>query len=629
MNSSNSTAEPCNESCKYDDKCEELSSQHCEGCGKMYCIDHFLQHQIELAERIEQIVKMYNLLNEKFKSLLSELSREIILDLIKQIYEFQTKLKEIENTTDLIQNNLRDLCHQEKNNFKTQPITTTNEIYDDRTYYLENNIDCLKKDVEKLELKLKEINDYFPKTKLEERLKAQQLKTVSNNEVKTIKSPPLSIMSSNECNNSSSNSDNPIFADKSKLDYNSVLFNMVLKLRSTPSLDQNENEITVSETENEAYEEEKEKGEGEEEEATVLIGSDSETEPKVSRKIHLSNNIVRWLRGPFKIMVDGTMHVVDLCAQGKRMNSNVIEAVKRGLIRQKQIILEQKPVYSSIKPAFTEITSNWTFEGENVDRGFSSVSIWMRDSQDRRVLVKTQDHPLCAANEWLAYVLGQLIDLPVNEVQIAIYEDKLVTVHADVAQENEKTISFMDLPKHIRKKLFTDATMARMDLFDHIIQNVDRNERNILITMPSTTDMVDDTTKLKMHLIDHASCFGMGKLNFISIVACKFHSDHLSVVTFDPIEKAKLFEQYLNKIPVTDRCLIRKTLNRFAAIDDGQLDRCITAVQNLLSSSQYNRIHGVIYRQRDIARRYTIKWDIYSGSFRVKSNETNDTITHF
>ncbi|CAF1525411.1 unnamed protein product, partial [Didymodactylos carnosus] len=49
------------------------------------------------------------------------------------------------------------------------------------------------------------------------------------------------------------------------------------------------------------------------------------------------------------------------------------------------------------KPAFVEIGPDWTVEGEKLDCGFSSAS--MRDPQGRRVLIKTQDHPLCAANE--------------------------------------------------------------------------------------------------------------------------------------------------------------------------------------------------------------------------------------
>jgi len=43
----------------------------------------------------------------------------------------------------------------------------------------------------------------------------------------------------------------------------------------------------------------------------------------------------------------------------------------------------------------------------------------------------------------------------------------------------------------------------------------------------------------------------------------------------------------------------------------------------LLSSSQYNCIHGVLYRQRDIVKHYTIQWGIDTRSSSVKSNESN------
>jgi hypothetical protein len=313
------------------------------------------------------------------------------------------------------------------------------------------------------------------------------------------------------------------------------------------------------------------------------------------------------------------MHTVDLLAQGTHINETCLHAVKKGLEKQ-----SQQTMNNAIRPAFADINSEWKLEGENVDRGFSSLTLWMRNSQNQRVLIKIQEHPLCAANEWLAYALGKFLGLPVNEVQIGLYENSLVTIHTDVAAEDEKTVSFMDLPRPKRKALLTDPIMERMDIFDRIIQNNDRNQQNILITLPKTTDINDDSAKVKIHLIDHSNCFGMGKLNGISLVAAKFHSNHLAVVKFDPIQKSKQFEQYLNKLPVSDRPMIGKTLNRYASIGDEQFDDWIGEVQDLLSSSQYNRIHGVLRRQRDIAKRYTTQWGISPRSSSIKQQETKE-----
>ncbi|CAF0900829.1 unnamed protein product [Adineta steineri] len=105
----------------------------------------------------------------------------------------------------------------------------------------------------------------------------------------------------------------------------------------------------------------------------------------------------------------------------------------------------------------------------------------------------------------------------------------------------------------------------------------------------------------------------MGKLNGLTVVACKFHSNHLSVVKFHPIEQAKRFQQYLDKLATIDTNLIKKTLNRFVSITNEQFDSCITEIHDLLSSSQYNRIHNVLYRQRDITRNYTIPFEIFKN----------------
>lgn len=340
---------------------------------------------------------------------------------------------------------------------------------------------------------------------------------------------------------------------------------------------------------------------------------------RITQKVQLSNNIVRWLRGPVKLAFNGTLHIFDILAQGTHISQSVIQAVKQNY--------GKSLVKQSYKSAFAEITSDWMFLNANPDEGFNSPSSWMQNPQGQRILVKTQAHPLCAANEWLAYVLGKQLDLPVNEVQISIYQNNLVTLHTDVAHEHENTVTFMDLRKPIRKNLLTNPIMGCMDLFDHIIQNVDRNQRNILITMP--TSIGENPNQMKIHLIDHASCFGMGKLSVISLIACKFHTNHLSIVKFDPMEEAKKFERYLIRLPMHDRRIFRRTLQRFAVISNEQFDSWMNEIRDLLSSSQYNRIRDVLLRQRDIAKRYSTQWSIS----HVKSSEFNhrlpSIITYF
>lgn len=356
-----------------------------------------------------------------------------------------------------------------------------------------------------------------------------------------------------------------------------------------------------------------------EEETIVVI--DSDTAPKISKKIYLSNNIVRWLRGPLKTMVSGTMHAVDLCAQGTHIKESVLRAVRKRIAEQKQ----HQTTTNSCESAYIEITPDWKLEGENSDKGFSSATKWINDPQGRRLLLKPQELAFGAFNEWIAYALGTQMGLPVNEVQISIYENELVTLHTDKTQEDEETVTLLELPLEKRDKLMTHPIIESMDVLDHILQNVDRNLRNVLVTKPKTSDVKDDNVPMKIRLIDHSSCFGMGKLNFISIVATKFHSDHLSIVKFDPEYKAKQFEEYLTNIPVEDRPLISDTLNRFAATTNEQFDQWLTEMQDLLTSSQYNRIHTVLHLQRDITKRYIIEWGIYHDSSNAKSNETNQS----
>ena len=339
----------------------------------------------------------------------------------------------------------------------------------------------------------------------------------------------------------------------------------------------------------------------------IIEFMNSNTSSRISQKVHLSNNIVSYIKGPVKIVVHGAMQVAEALARNKNATDEILQAIKDGVEKQ--------------KPAFVEITSDWTYVGENTDKGFSSNSLWMKNPQNEKILIKIQDLPICAVNEWLAYVLGRKIGLPVNKVQIAIYENKLVTLHQDVNQGNEKTISFDELPRRIKKTLMTDSIIGSMDLFDRLIMNVDRNPRNILVTISDTIDIEDKDAKLKVHLIDHSACFGMGKLNGISVMASKLHTSHLSIVKYEPIEEATKFDRYLNKLSSHDRVLIGKTLTRLASITDQQIEGWLEQVQSLLTSTQYDRIYELLYRQCDIARRYVIQWRISSRSSSVTSKD--------
>ncbi|CAF1091106.1 unnamed protein product [Rotaria sordida] len=609
MSSSKPVTELSNKYCKYDVQCKAETMNYCQECGLLYCMDHYLEHQRKFQEDFERMLYVHNLLNKKLKLLKSKLPTNVQLDLIEQIYEYQMKSNEIEEKANIIHQQLEDLINKDKQNLKKQLITKTNGSESDQNRYLENHIENLRKEIEQLNLKLDEINNYIARRGSQEQLQIYNTNGQSDNALEIIESSP-SQKDTNHLRSISTNSRNSL---RQQEDDHTVLSHLLLKFISPSMLDLNESELGSTEVENEMDLEDNE---------TMAVIGDS-TAPKIDRKIRLSNTIVHWLQGPFKIIVNGTLQAVDVFARGKHVSDDVLQAVKKEIDRQKQMEMKQQTTNNSLKPAFTEITSDWTIEGENPDKGFSNESIWMRDPQGQRILVKMQDHPLCAANEWLAYILGTALGLSVNEVQISMYKNDLVTLHSEVANENEKTITFMELPKQRRKILLTDPTIGSMDLLDHIIQNVDRNPRNILITMPKNASIDDDTIKFKMHLIDHASCFGMGKLNIISIVACKLHSPHLAVVKYDPIEKAKQFEQYLSKLSVTDRILMKKTLNRFAAITDEQFDSWLTEIHDLLSPNQYDRIRDVLYRQRDIAKRYTIQWDISSMPSNVTQNETD------
>ena len=528
--------------CTYELSCEKSATNYCRECRQRHCVEHYSQH----------LMKTQTDLTKQLTNLLSQLSANEILDLIKRICQLKIESDENGEAIHVLQKQLQMLIEEGEDEIIDVQNNINKPMEFDRQNSVEDDIQRLRKDIGEVETILAQIDDYS-----EEKASEDEMNNLPNSEEQSLSQPVIE-----------------------QLDDTIVFF---------------EEDF-----------------------------DDSDLPSKITQKVQLSNNIVRWLRGPVKLAFNGTLHIFDILAQGTHINRSVIQAVKNNYEKNKQLPL--KSTKQSCKPAFAEITSDWIFISANPDEGFNSPSIWMRNPQGQRILVKTQAHSLCAVNEWLAYVLGKQLDLPVNEVQISIHQNNLVTLHTDVANGDEKTVTFMELRKQTRKNLLTNPIMGCMDLFDHLIQNVDRNQRNILITMPSTTKSIDeDSGKMKIHLIDHASCFGMGKLSVISLIACKFHTNHLSIVKFDPIEEAKKFERYLNRLPVHDRKLLRKTLQRFAAISNEQFDSWINEVRDLLSSSQYNRIRDVLIRQRDIAKHYSTQWSI----IQVKSNHLVPSIVTY
>ncbi|CAF1600213.1 unnamed protein product, partial [Adineta ricciae] len=477
--------------------------------------DDCLDQQRKFREDTEGIIQTQDLLCQKLKSLISQLSADVIFDLIKELHEFKIKSDQIEQTATAVQHELQHLINDDTQDLKWQLMAISNAFNPESNDHLENDIEHLKEDIEQLKLLFEEIKHHS-------RRRRQSHSQPSTSTTDSLQSSGQSCLLSLA----------GIPKERTTLQTtpHTTLSNLLVRQISPSIIDLNENDFDISE---------------ERPEEKVIEINSSEQAPKISHKIRLSNNIVKWLRGPLKFAVDGTFYVVDLFARNTHISESVVKAVKQGVAKQNQFTSTEHPGDELFRSPFIEITSDWKYAGANDDQGYSSDSFWIKDPQNRRLLVKIQDHALCAVNEWLAYVLGKLLGLPINEVQIAIYEDKLVSLHKDVAEEDEQTLTYMDLPKKIQQIVITDPLLEGMDLFDHIIQNVDRNPRNILITIPKDTSVEEENVKLKIHLIDHSPCFGMGKLNGLSVFANKFHSQHLAVVKFDPIGQAKKFEQYL------------------------------------------------------------------------------------
>ena len=576
----------------------------------------YLDDEKKIDEELKDLLEQHRSIDEKLTSILGEFSSNDILDSIRDLYQFSLQSDQIEDQLTSLQQQLQNL-RQENANERTNQLRI-----------IQNSIEPIRKDLLAFQEQLENITETNSK-QIAEEVQSNSLDSQSD------KVPPSSSLQNK---NHSEKKKSPV-----QLVFSTLKNSVTNKPQETPTLshllirqaspaildlpDRQRSLSKASETELEINNHQEEEGDEDDDDEEVIIYLDDKTASKINHKVRFSNNIVRYLRGPFKAIVHGTMHAVDVVAQGTHISDSALQAVKKGLARQNETISDEEIAKNCLIPTYTEIGSNWIIEGENPDRGYSSPSIWMRDPDNRRILAKIQEHPLCAANEWLAFVMGKFLGLPVNQVQIAIYNENLVSLHVDVATEDEKTTSFMDLPKQKRKELVRDPIMERMDIFDRIIQNVDRNQQNILITYPKTMNIEDNDVKFKVHLIDHSNCFGMGKLNGISLVASKFHSNHLAVVKFDPIQKSRQFEQYLIKLPVQDRPLIGKTLIRFSSITNEQIDCWMNQIEGLLSTSQYNRIYGVLHRQRDIAKRYIDQWGLSTRTSSIKSNENQSTDT--
>ena len=561
-----------------------------------YYVDHYLKSQVKIKDRM----LVQKLKKKNWNSSMAEFFSKEFFNSAKTLYQLSSSSDQVKDTSTMF---------QQKQDFEIASTTITNQFQPNESYYFGNYIEGCKTEIEELELELE--NTMYDN---QQQSHANITRDLSDDCFIQVKPLPLNNgQSRKKCSLDS------IFSTFKTSIANKTMETSTL---SCPDFPQTTQTIShIKERRLFSLEQERNFFSDEEENEEMIIYLNGRTPSKIRHKIRFNNNIVRYLRGPLKSMVHGTMYAVDICAQGTRISDAALQAVKKGLDRQKEIMVQKPANSNSMLPTFVEITSDWTIEGENPNRGFSSPSIWMRDPQGRRILAKIQEHPLCAANEWLAYALGRALGLPVNEVQIAVHKDNLVTLHTDVACEGEKTVTFMNLPKQMRKILMNDLIMATMDIFDRIIENVDRNQQNILITIPKTVNTNDKNIRLSVHFIDHSNCFGMGKLNGISLIASKFHSNHLAVVKFDPIQKARQFEQYLTKLPVEDYALISETLHRFAMVTDEQLDSCMSEIQDLLSSNQYDRIRDVLYRERDITEHYIAQWETSSICSSMKSDE--------
>jgi hypothetical protein len=139
MISSNLIDDLSNEHCKYDMKCKRSIINHCQGCGQMFCMDHYFEHQEKLQEHFKYVMYTLDLVKQKWNSLVSEIPTDAVLDLINQIYEYSLKSDEVEKTAIIIKN----LINEGKQDLKKQSVIMINGSKFDHNDYLENDIERL------------------------------------------------------------------------------------------------------------------------------------------------------------------------------------------------------------------------------------------------------------------------------------------------------------------------------------------------------------------------------------------------------------------------------------------------------------------------------------------------------
>ncbi|CAF1370242.1 unnamed protein product [Didymodactylos carnosus] len=74
---------------KCDVKCKRKATNQCHGCGKIHCSDHYLEHHNKLKDHFKYVIHTRDLLSQELKLLTSQLSTNVTLDLVKQIYKLQ------------------------------------------------------------------------------------------------------------------------------------------------------------------------------------------------------------------------------------------------------------------------------------------------------------------------------------------------------------------------------------------------------------------------------------------------------------------------------------------------------------------------------------------------------------
>ena len=370
MNCSNMVHNSADEECAYAIQCEKLARSFCLGCGQKYCTDHCLKHQMQIQRHFERIIHTQKTLYKKSKSVISQLSVDSILHLIGQIYHFKMKSDAIEKTIQRMEQQIENLNNGNMQRSTDQSIAMSNGLEFDPENCLENIIGQLRQDIKELKIKFNEISNDN-----EGRTESMQSRMSDRNGAVKSQSEVTQSVGQERPFQSIENTLNKDSAARSNC--TSSLTRLLFKQLSSTMLDSDEAE---NETDPQAQEEDNE-------ETVVVI--DSNTTPRVAKQIRLSNNIIRLVRGPFKTILDDTMHAIDVYTEEINTSNVVVAAVKQGWDKQKRMAIAEQMNRNALKPPFMEITSDWMFEGTNANQGLSSRTIWMRNPQGQRILIKT------------------------------------------------------------------------------------------------------------------------------------------------------------------------------------------------------------------------------------------------